>query len=648
MRTSFLTFLLFLVLVTMGCTQRAPVGDDDTSWGDDDDTSWGDDDDTSASDDDDTSASDDDDSTSGDDDDTSSGDDDDSTPAPAFTVNCMPATQQLAITWGNPTTVQLSAEVIWPDGTVEAPTNATWSVENNFGGSVTIDGLYTTPSDHGGIGEIAVRQQGITGICEIEITIDGEINNTPENNLPGAFSQATVLADDSCAAQIIYPSDGAVMPGSLLPPKIQWTANAGSNMYSLHLRSLYSDLTFFTSDDHLTTDQGTWLGLTTFDPGTEVEITLTSGNWNGSSFTGDVCTAESTVTIEASDNDLDGTVVYWAPGIGGTMRAISIGAAAPTSFSLPAMSCVGCHTVNLSNPSLMSYADFAPTNPGRVVNLSNPSNIIAGPMDSLFTTLNPDGTRGIKAPPIDLLGAIFGTTRQLTLVELPSGLQLGTLPTSGTPAFADWSPDGTKVVYSSCSEGSTEFGGNDCDLRIMDVSGDVFSNDRLLLAQQGDENFYYPTFSPDSQWVAFNRGTTFYTEVQEEDVHGDPVVDSAGNPVMVPTATSTSNSNETAKLYIISANGGAAIEMAAASVESGLTNSWPRWAPVTQDYAWLAFSSKRAYGHTVHGPSQLWITAVDLSQASLGNDPSAPAVWLTGQSTSEDNLIPIWVPRIAF
>jgi len=311
------------------------------------------------------------------------------------------------------------------------------------------------------------------------------------------------------------------------------------------------------------------------------------------------------------------------------MRAISIGASSPSSFSLPGTVCVGCHTVNLSNPSMMSYADFSPTAPGRVVDLSNPSNVLVGPMESLFTTLNPTGTRGVSAP--GTFGSIFGS-RELTLLELPSTMPLATLPTSGTPVFADWSPDGTKLVYSSCGGTGTEFGADGCDLRLMDVSGDVFTNDRMLLQQQGDENFYYPTFSPDSQWVAFNRGTNFTG------------VDSDGNP----TSSSTSNSNPTAKLYIISANGGDAIEMAAASGTGDLTNSWPRWAPVTQDYAWLAWSSKRAYGHTTQDMAQLWITAVDLNQASLGNDPSAPAVWLTGQSTGEANLIPVWVPRIAF
>ena len=615
MRSLIQTFALLLVLISAGCAQRAPVADDD-------DTSAGDDDDTAPSDDDDTAPS--------DDDDTAPGDDDDSTAAPAFSIQCMPATQQLAITWGNPTSVQFSAEIIWPDGTVEDPTSATWSVLANFGGSVSADGLYTTPSDHGGVGQIQVRQQGIDGLCEVAISIDGQINNTADSAVPGAFSSAGVVVDDNCAAQLLYPLDDAVIPGSLLPPKIQWFASGGSNMYSVRLHSDYSDLTFFTNDEFLSPDQATWQGLTTFDPGTLVEITLVSGNWTGSSFSGTPCTASSSVTIEASDNDLDGTVVYWGASAAGGMRTLGVGATSPTPLALPAMTCVGCHTVNLSNPSLMSYSDFSPMSPGRIVNLSNPSAVVAGPLDSVFTTLDPTGTRGVKAPMFGF-GSIFGG-RQLTLIELPSEMSLGTLPTSGTPSFADWSPDGSKLVYSSCSEGSTEFGAQGCSLRIMDVSGDVFTNDRLLLQNQGDENLYYPTFSPDSQWIAFNKGGHF----TGTDANGDP------------NSNSSSYANPTARLFIISANGGDAVELAAANGVGDLTNSWPRWAPVTQDYAWLAYSSKRDYGHSGQGNSQLWITAVDLSEASLGNDPSAPPVWFTGQDLGENNLIPVWVPRIAF
>jgi Tol biopolymer transport system component len=166
----------------------------------------------------------------------------------------------------------------------------------------------------------------------------------------------------------------------------------------------------------------------------------------------------------------------------------------------------------------------------------------------------------------------------------------------------------------------------------MDVSGDVFTNDRLLLQQQGDENFYYPTFSPDSQWIAFNIGGYF----SGTDSNGDPV------------SGSSSYANPTARLFLISASGGDPVELTSANGVGDLTNSWPRWAPVTQDYAWLAYSSKRDYGHSGEGNSQLWITAVDLSEASLGNDPSAPPVWFTGQDLGENNLIPLWVPRIAF
>jgi hypothetical protein len=633
MRIAIQMFTLFLILLLVGCTQRIRVDDDDAGTGDDDDNDTGTGDDDTGTGDDDTGTGDDDTGTG--DDDTGTGDDDSTDPIPEFTMNCLPASQQVGITWGNSTNVQLSAEIIWPDGNVEAPTNATWTVIGGFGGSVTSSGLYTTPSNHGGIGQIAVQEQGVAGLCEIEITIDGEVNDSGNPAVPGAFTSGTVQVDDSCAAQIIYPFDGSVMPGSLLPPKIQWNPNAGSNMYALSLVSDYSNLTFYTSNDYFTPEPGTWLGLTSFDPGTDVEISLVSGNWNGSSFSGNLCTPTNAVTIEASDNDLDGTVVYWAAGIGGMMRAISVGASTPTSFalpqSIPLMGCVGCHTVNLNNPSLMSYAEFSPMTPGRIVNLSNPSTVIAGPMDSLFTTLNPVGTRGIKAPMFGL-GSIGGSGRVLTLIDLPSTTELGQLPATGTPAFADWSPDGTKLVYSSCSTGSTEFGAQNCDLRLMDVSGDVFTNDRMLLQQQGSDNFYYPTFSPDSQWIAFNRGGYFTG------------TDADGNA----TSGSSSYANPTARLFIISANGGDPIELTAANGVGDLTNSWPRWAPVTQDYAWLAYSSKRDYGHSGQGNSQLWITAVDLNQASLGNDPSVPPVWFTGQSLSENNLIPVWVPRIAF
>jgi hypothetical protein len=135
---------------------------------------------------------------------------------------------------------------------------------------------------------------------------------------------------------------------------------------------------------------------------------------------------------------------------------------------------------------------------------------------------------------------------------------------------------------------------------------------------------YYPSFSPDSQWVGYNRA------VQGIDAEGDTI---------------SSNANPGAKVMVVAATGGTQMELFEANGVGDLTNSWPRWAPATGTTGWLAFSTKRPYGHTIDDRAQLWVTKIDFSVASTGVDPSAPPAWIPGQLTSEGNHTPTWLPR---
>ena len=149
------------------------------------------------------------------------------------------------------------------------------------------------------------------------------------------------------------------------------------------------------------------------------------------------------------------------------------------------------------------------------------------------------------------------------------------------------------------------------------LPGDQFGADTLLLESDGTENYYYPAFSPDSNWIAYNRA-----------------------------AQGTSNDNPEAELWLISRDGQTNVRLDAANRGTNHTNSWPRWSPSVGEYSYVAYSSKRDYGRvlTNNAVSQIWISAVDLDVAP-GTDPSFPPVWLPGQSMTEGNHTPTWVPR---
>ena len=74
-----------------------------------------------------------------------------------------------------------------------------------------------------------------------------------------------------------------------------------------------------------------------------------------------------------------------------------------------------------------------------------------------------------------------------------------------------------------------------------------------------------------------------------------------------------------------------------------LQNSYPRWAPLSDDdVMWLAFSSRRLYaGQDVPMPN-VWVSAIDAAAAEVGQDPSSPAFWLPGQDHGTDNHLAVW------
>ena len=132
-------------------------------------------------------------------------------------------------------------------------------------------------------------------------------------------------------------------------------------------------------------------------------------------------------------------------------------------------------------------------------------------------------------------------------------------------------------------------------------------------------NEYYPTFSPDDRFVAFNRVTD----------------------------GQSSYNNAQAEVWVIATAGGAPVRLAAndppscsGKVSPGVTNSWPKWAPGTADvagkrYYWVTFSSTRSAG----GNPQLYVTPVVDDGTTLA---TYPALYLWNQPVAENNHTPAW------
>jgi len=531
---------------------------------------------------------------------------------------CNPGSTFLDIN-GVSQTVQMEADVHLTDGTVIPAAAPRWRVLDGPG-SVDASGLYTSPSDHGGIAIIEARFSGATDTCEVEIMAEAVTGPGSNGPMPGAFDASTPAVTDDCEARLIYPLDDAAIPGSFVAPEIQWTPGDG-NAFRLVLTSSLTTLTVYTQNTFYTPTPGQWGGLTDWDPGVDVDIELTGGILSGGVMTS-ACRTASPTEVEVTDGGVNGTIVYWAPP---ATKALSFDRNEQPirgDVPLPGAVCHGCHTVNLARPNRMAYG---PDIPGRtnLVNLGEPSVILRTFGDGLFNR------RDYAAPdPTGDFVVISGTafiTSQMTLFNQNTGATLQEIASARAPTMPNWSPDGTMLVYSGCDAGASALGGANCSLytQTWNPNTNRFGNEQLIASPAPNETLYYPTFSPDSQWVAYNRAEQFI------DADGD---------------LQSSNANPGAKLMMVSATGGAQRELDNANGTGDLTNSWPRWAPTIGDYAWLAYSTQRAYGTRTSGLPQLWVSAIDLSSSAA--DPSRPPVWVPGQLTTEGNHTPTWLPKL--
>jgi hypothetical protein len=232
------------------------------------------------------------------------------------------------------------------------------------------------------------------------------------------------------------------------------------------------------------------------------------------------------------------------------------------------------------------------------------------------------------------------------------GKSFGILPISGDPnighggtgEFPNWKHDGTDILYVSTDAGmSGRLGVGSADLYTVAYAGrNGGTASRVMGASEPNVMEYYPSYSADDQFIAFNRATK------------------AGSTGMYY--------NPYAEINVLPASGGTPIPLAAnnppacQNVTNPLTNSWPKWSPDVETcpdgntYYWIVFSSTRdglAFNTKnfkkgmADGPtSQLYITSVMVDGS--GKVTTHPAMYIWNQPRKaangdpQSNNTPIW------
>jgi hypothetical protein len=194
----------------------------------------------------------------------------------------------------------------------------------------------------------------------------------------------------------------------------------------------------------------------------------------------------------------------------------------------------------------------------------------------------------------------------LSVRDGATGAVTGTVPTGGFATHPDFAAAGNLLAFTrtASAPGAADwsFGGGEIATIPFDPVAGTWGTPTTIVT--GGGNNYYPSLSPDGQWVLFNRST--------EDAYDDA----------------------SAELWVVRIDGSGARKLDLANVGPGFTNSWARWAPfrssygpegATEDLFWITWSSKRDFGVRLVGVNrpQLWMTPFFPERVAAGNDPTA-------------------------
>ena len=485
-------------------------------------------------------------------------------------------------------------------------------------GPVTFDGGWVLP--------VLPANPALVGDGGTTVVVQGGTDPGAPGKFGGAVTPAAIIS-------VVYPPDGVILPPNTNSLEFHFIPAAGQTLFRFTFEApsttleVYTGCTAVGAGCVFTPDPSFWSNLVAYARGT-APVKWRVAGVNGA-LPGNVGTS-SVQALSFTEQDLTGGLYYW-DSAGKVVRYDYGYPNAPSQVFLDrtsagASTCVGCHVISRQGNLVAVGKDIPAPAPYSVVKVVSRTvaNSTQGPLtgSANFFSFSPDEQHMLQSngAKIEWRNLVFGNTQQVTAQ--------GTMP--------DWSPDGLSMVYvrppTSLPFGFGSPGVQSGTVMTMQFNGAGFVSPQVLVPSNGQNN-YYPTYSPDGDWVVFNR--------------------SPSNTDSMTNAAPADGGYPDGELWAVDAQGGTPVKLATAGAPGNC--AWPKWAPVRHDYAggkvmWLTFSSARGYGLRLADweRTQLWMVAFDPDRMRAGQDPSFPAFWLPFQDISSGNHIGQWsttVPR---
>jgi hypothetical protein len=576
----------------------------------------------------------------GDDDDASVPDPDAGPSHVEGTLSVDPPTKEVTVKNGVPEVVAFTATLTKPDGSTEDVTARTrFQVASaccTFSGSrLTVYGAVRTKltaayADKGAFVDLTARYVS-------ERTDSGLPSNTPR-----LFDHPeTDVA--ALAPAIVYPANNVVMPRNLGDFEVHWTDSNALDTFEVSLHTELADVKVYTAGTPgVTGTHPLWTELQAREWGVAVgDANQVTVRVRGLKASAPTQVGGGPARIARLSNEvMDGGLYYWAnvDDTGGPLGIFRHDMKKPgepaerfVTTTETAGRCVACHVLSRDGTKMaITYQDenngvLVPPGPAAMVDVQSKA-IASQSQRWQFATFTPDNKQLLSVDNGVLVVRDTVDQHVITTMTISAANERVTQP--------DLSKDGKHLLYVRYVAPDTdfEFSNGKIYTRSYDPDTHAFGAEAQLIMMGG--NNFYPSWSPDGQWVLFNH-----------------------------IAAGSAYDNNNAAPWVARADGTQPVALTAASATLA-TDSWPRWAPFGQTLGdakepmfWLTWSSKRDFGVRLLNAgkpqrgatgrrAQIWMSPFFPAKAALGQDPSAPAFRLPFQTLTSSNHIAQWTERV--